>query len=498
MTGVKERRILCPIIVQQFWPTIANIKRLKQLPTLEKLQAHMYKKFHMTSNDCEQHVKSAVRDGLLITTNSEIADQNQKEVTIYTTPEIDILRDGHDWYCFECHRPGKVIECSLCWRVYHLYCTQDFGEDKQFVCAVCQALQNETERTVGQKVLSLNELNQLLSYTYLRLIEKGSELLNLSLNEEDDYKIKQLIYNKMDLSLINDKIKKNAYKKLVEFESDCQNIVHCVSVLNGPNSVIASLSVQVLQDCNYDLNEIRRCVDCYFMSNQKEDKFWFCKPCNPPHDLVYAKQKGFPFWPAKVIKIENGIYDVRFFGSYHERSFIEADCVKPINTSLTQLRVAKRTPPLNRALSELKKYQKILENNKSNNQSSTSSVKNMSMKRPRRRADGTRPRKKLAKVKEELIVNIQCDNSFESSVNSPTTSLPIVKSPRQRSSTPRTYVKSPMRTRNKGLKNPCKSFSVNITDYESFAETNKTPKRYKRRSLKTSSTIQTQEKVNFN
>jgi hypothetical protein len=55
-----------------------------------------------------------------------------------------------------------------------------------------------------------------------------------------------------------------------------------------------------------------------------------------------------------------------------------------------------------------------------------------------------------------------------------------------------------MRTRNKGLKNPCKSFSVNITDYESFAETNKTPKRYKRRSLKTSSTIQTQEKVNFN
>ncbi len=46
----------------------------------------------------------------------------------------------------------------------------------------------------------------------------------------------------MDSSLINDKIKNNAYKKLAEFQSDCQNIVNFVSVLNGPNSMIASLS----------------------------------------------------------------------------------------------------------------------------------------------------------------------------------------------------------------------------------------------------------------
>jgi hypothetical protein len=74
-----------------------------------------------------------------------------------------------------------------------------------YALSVCQALQNETERTIGQKVVSLNELNQLLSYTYLCLIEKGTELLNLSVNEEDDYQIKQLIYNEMDSSLINNK-----------------------------------------------------------------------------------------------------------------------------------------------------------------------------------------------------------------------------------------------------------------------------------------------------
>ncbi len=121
-------------------------------------------------------------------------------------------------------------------------------------------------------------------------------------------------------------------------------------------------------------------------SNQKEDKFWFCKPCNPSHDLVYAKQKGFPFWPFRPSKLK-AVFMTSGFLVPITRSFVEADCVKPINTSLTQLHVAKRTPPLNRALSQFKKYQKILETNKSNNESETSSAKSVSMKRPRRRAD---------------------------------------------------------------------------------------------------------------
>ncbi len=41
MTGVKERCILYPNIIQQFWPTIENIKRLKQLSALEKLEAYV-------------------------------------------------------------------------------------------------------------------------------------------------------------------------------------------------------------------------------------------------------------------------------------------------------------------------------------------------------------------------------------------------------------------------------------------------------------------------
>lgn len=93
-------------------------------------------------------------------------------------------------------------------------------------------------------------------------------------------------------------------------------------------------------DCLYDLKEIRRCPDCYRLSNEKADKMWFCIPCDPPHQLVYAKQKGYPYWPAKVMNIdENNVYDVRFFGGHHLRANIEETFIRPSNVNISSLQV---------------------------------------------------------------------------------------------------------------------------------------------------------------
>ena len=43
-----------------------------------------------------------------------------------------------------------------------------------------------------------------------------------------------------------------------------------------------------------------------------------------PHLLVYAKIRGFPYWPAKVLKINGTELDVRFFGA-HDRSTVGVD-----------------------------------------------------------------------------------------------------------------------------------------------------------------------------
>jgi len=48
------------------------------------------------------------------------------------------VNGDHDWYCFECHGPGEVLECSECWRVYHPHCVK--SPASVFVCPVCKVV----------------------------------------------------------------------------------------------------------------------------------------------------------------------------------------------------------------------------------------------------------------------------------------------------------------------------------------------------------------------
>lgn len=108
------------------------------------------------------------------------------------------------------------------------------------------------------------------------------------------------------------------------------------------NTGVGEMGVTMYRDCCYDIKEIRRCADCYRISNEKSEKMWFCIPCDPPHQLVYAKQKGYPYWPAKVMEVTNDMYDVRFFGGHHMRANIEKVFIRPITASLQSLQVTNK------------------------------------------------------------------------------------------------------------------------------------------------------------
>lgn len=56
----------------------------------------------------------------------------------------------------------------------------------------------------------------------------------------------------------------------------------------------------MVRDTWHDITELRNCSDCYKHSNEKGFAKWFALPCREPHALVWAKQKGYPYWPAKV------------------------------------------------------------------------------------------------------------------------------------------------------------------------------------------------------
>ncbi|EEC15990.1 zinc finger protein, putative [Ixodes scapularis] len=216
----------------------------------------MRRKHHLSAADTERQLGHAVRDALMLSRKKMGFKGSKVGVPqeAFQLPEEPPERDGHDWYCFECHRGGDVLLCTSCHRVYHVVCVkEDLSNEEKFVCSVCQLLQEKDELK-----LKAEDLNMLLGYTCVRLKDKT------------------------------------------------------------------------------------------------------CTPCDPPHDLVFAKQKGFPYWPAKVIRIDDHCYDVRFFGGYHQRALVDRSNIKPIGTSLKQI-AAKRTTALNKALEELKRHQQLLE-----------------------------------------------------------------------------------------------------------------------------------------
>merc|ERR1711862_741992 len=97
-----------------------------------------------------------------------------------------------------------------------------------------------------------------------------------------------------------EKTKARRYKYFKQFQADADVIYHNVAICYGIDSEIAELAKLMLLDCVYDLDEIAQCKDCYYYSKAKGED-WFCQPCRPPHELVFAKQKGFSYWPAKVV-----------------------------------------------------------------------------------------------------------------------------------------------------------------------------------------------------
>lgn len=74
------------------------------------------------------------------------------------------------------------------------------------------------------------------------------------------------------------------------------------------------------------MHEIDTCIECYYNGNVHRSD-WFVRVCKKPHILLWAKLKGFPYWPAKMMSVNaSSLVDVRFFGQ-HDRAWLPArDC----------------------------------------------------------------------------------------------------------------------------------------------------------------------------
>lgn len=91
------------------------------------------------------------------------------------------------------------------------------------------------------------------------------------------------------------------------------------------HSKLTNAAKQMIKVGRQEVLEIEACPECYARGRNLPRPIpnWFIEPCRIPHVLVWAKLKGFPFWPAKAMPRLNtsGFVDVRFFGQ-HDRAWV--------------------------------------------------------------------------------------------------------------------------------------------------------------------------------
>uniref|UniRef100_A0A8C5F7X4 Zinc finger MYND-type containing 11 n=1 Tax=Gadus morhua TaxID=8049 RepID=A0A8C5F7X4_GADMO len=313
--------------------------------------------FGMHPKETGRQLSLAVKDGLVVETLT-VGCKGSKagiEQEGYWLPgdEMDWEAEDHDWYCFQCHLPGEVVSCDGCFRVYHLKCLGETDKTRdphtQWHCLVC--------RGSKKKILSKQEMCRYLRFIVTRMKERAVDL-NKKGKDTKHPMYKRLIHTALDVTNIQENLSEGRYKNFEEFKADAQQIVHNTAILFGVHSDQAEIARLLYSDTCHELNELMLCKNCFYLSNARPDN-WFCYPCSPVHEVVWAKMKGFGYWPAKVLQREDNQVDVRFFGHQHQRAWIPADNIQDIKVSVQQLQV-KRSNGWKKACEELQLYQRFL------------------------------------------------------------------------------------------------------------------------------------------
>uniref|UniRef100_A0A8C8A6V8 Protein kinase C binding protein 1, like n=1 Tax=Oryzias sinensis TaxID=183150 RepID=A0A8C8A6V8_9TELE len=276
-----------------------------------------------------------------------------------TTDPVDVVpQDGrNDFYCWLCHREGQVLCCELCPRVYHAKCLKLPAEPEgDWFCPECEKITVaeciETQ-SKAMTMLTIDQLSYLLKFALQKIKQPGTEPFQkpVSLDQHPDYA--EYIFHPMDLSTLEKNVKKKMYGCTEAFLADMKWILHNCIIYNGGNHKLTATAKVIVKICEHEMNEIEVCPECYLSACQKREN-WFCEPCSQPHPLVWAKLKGFPFWPAKALREKDGQVDARFFGQ-HDRAWV------PINNCYLMSKeipfsVKKTKSIFNSAMQEMEVY----------------------------------------------------------------------------------------------------------------------------------------------
>ncbi|XP_057668394.1 uncharacterized protein LOC130901213 isoform X1 [Diorhabda carinulata] len=245
--------------------------------------------------------------------------------------DVKVFKPNKDAFCWRCHREGVNVVCETCPRSYHQKCLkQTIMDVNHWPCPECVAIlkaESTQTRSPAMKGMTLEHLCSLLKFAVNRMMQcQGSEPFLHPVSEDDFPDYRKYIIQPMDLTLLGKNIKDNVYGSTQAFEADAKWLLHNSIIYNSSQSKLTSAVKSMIKICKQEMMEIENCPSCYLKANVNKST-WFVEVCPKPHMLVWAKLKGFPYWPAKAMSINSvGMVDVRFFGA-HDRAWVHwRDC----------------------------------------------------------------------------------------------------------------------------------------------------------------------------
>ncbi|KNC32795.1 hypothetical protein FF38_00265 [Lucilia cuprina] len=236
-------------------------------------------------------------------------------------------KPGYDSFCWKCHENEVNLCCCKCIRSFHAACVKINKFDNIWLCPECTTVDNmlNNPKRSRRNELSLDLLSQLLSFALKRMrYTKGH--YNFVMPYEESTIYKKYIVNPVTLTELQTKIEAKEFRCAEEFVNETKWMLHNAYILSSRNNTKIVLAAKsIFKICRQEANEIETCAECYLNANTRTD--WFVDVCSQPHLLLWAKLKGFPYWPAKAMGLgQNSLINVRFFGE-HDRAFVPLkDC----------------------------------------------------------------------------------------------------------------------------------------------------------------------------
>ncbi|XP_031636683.1 protein kinase C-binding protein 1-like [Contarinia nasturtii] len=153
-------------------------------------------------------------------------------------------------------------------------------------------------------------------------------LLRHSFNRALKLKHLQVLYEPTGWSIglkgIDEKF--DEYANADEFLADIDELVKSFNTIWSHQRDIKCAITQLSELCHRDVKSIRTCSECFTNWAADPDDY-FTKVCSKPHLLVYAKFGDYPYWPSKLMTINDRTANVVFFGDHTQADVPVEKCI---------------------------------------------------------------------------------------------------------------------------------------------------------------------------